>query len=83
MIKRLNITVDENVVEEAKMYAKSQGRSLSGLIEGYLKSLISKQKEESEIDVAVKSLWGSVKSIPKELEYKEVIQEAIIKKHLK
>lgn len=45
MITRLNITVDKTVVEQAKQYASDHGRSLSGLIEEYLKSLISKEKK--------------------------------------
>jgi hypothetical protein len=83
MVTRLNITADKEVVEQAKRYARSQGRSLSGLIEGYLKSLISDQKEDSAIDPVVKSLWGSVKPSTEHKDYKELLQQEIIKKHLK
>ncbi|WP_372947799.1 DUF6364 family protein [Mariniphaga sp.] len=83
MATRLNITVDKTVVEEAKQYAREHGRSLSGLIEEYLKSLISKRKKEIEPGTLVKSLWGSVKPMSGGKDYNELVEEEILKKHLK
>jgi hypothetical protein len=83
MTTRLNITVDKTVVEEAKQYAREHGRSLSGLIEEYLKSLISREKKEFEPGPLVKLLWGSVKPIPEGKDYSELVEEEIFKKHLK
>lgn len=83
MATRLNITLNKTVIENAKQYAKSQGRSLSGLIEEYLKSLTSGENSEPEIDPLVKSMWGSVQSISPSKDYDELIEEEIIKKHLK
>ncbi len=83
MATRLNITVDKTVVEEAKRYAKKQNKSLSSLIEEYLKSLISSRKKEIEPGPLVKSLWGSVKPLPEDKNYNDLIEEEILKKHLK
>jgi len=83
MATRLNITVDKTVIEKAKQYAKEHGRSLSGLIEEYLKSLIFKDKNEFEPGSLVKSLWGSVNSLPEGKDYREAVEEEIMKKHLK
>ena len=83
MATRLNITVDKTVVEGAKQYAREHGRSLSGLIEEYLKSLISRENRDFEPGPLVKSLWGSVKSIPEENDYSELVEEEILKKYLK
>jgi len=83
MATRLNITLNKTVIENAKQYAKSQGRSLSGLIEEHLKSLTSGENRESEIDPVVKSLWGAVQSSSPSKDYKEMIEEEIVKKHLK
>lgn len=83
MTTRLNITVDKTVVEEAKRYAKKQNKSLSSLIEEYLKSLISNRKKEIEPGPLVKSLWGSVKPMPEDKNYTDLIEEEILKKHLK
>jgi len=83
MATRLNITVDKTVVEEAKQYAREHGRSLSGLIEEYLKSLIFNEKKDFEPGPLVKSLWGSVKPMADGKDYSNLIEEEILKKHLK
>jgi len=37
---KLTLTVDKSVIKGAKIYAKSNGRSLSNIVEEYLKSLV-------------------------------------------
>ncbi len=44
MSTKLTLTLDKSVIESAKKYAKSQGRSLSNLIEDYLKAVSVKGK---------------------------------------
>ena len=44
MSVKLTLSIDENVVAEAKDYAKESGKSLSKLIEGYLRGLKNKKK---------------------------------------
>lgn len=63
MRTKLTLTVDKNIIEEAKKYAKANGRSLSNLIEEYLKSLFDLKEEDSSFEISplVNSLWGSVK----------------------
>lgn len=39
MKKKLTLTIDESVIKQAKAYAKKQGRSLSAVVENYLKAL--------------------------------------------
>jgi len=85
MNTKLTLTVDKAIIEEAKKYAKSNGRSLSNIIEEYLKSLIQKEENESEFEISplVESLWGSVKPIPKSTDYKVLLEEELAKKYLK
>jgi hypothetical protein len=69
----------------AKAYAKSQGRSLSKIIEEYLKSIALgktnlKQKELSKI---VKELKGSLKLPNDSKSYKELLEDALIEKYIK
>ena len=40
MSTKLTLTIDKSVIKQAKKYAKSQGRSLSNLIEEYLIAII-------------------------------------------
>ena len=85
MSTKLTLTVDKTIIEKAKKYAKSNGRSLSNIIEEYLKSLTQKEepKEEFEISPLVQSLWGSVKPLPETVDYKEILEEELAKKYLK
>ena len=48
MNTKLTLTVDESIIEKAKLYAKSKGRSLSDVIENYLKLLISEETNTIE-----------------------------------
>ena len=43
MDAKLTLKLDKDVIDRAKEYASSQNRSLSRLIESYLKSLINKE----------------------------------------
>ena len=85
MATKLTITVNKTIIEEAKSYAKSQGRSLSNLIEEYLKSVVHQKSQEDNFEISpiVKSLWGSVKPISNSMDYKDILSEEILKKYSK
>ena len=51
MKNRLNITVDDALVEQAKRYAAKHKTSLSSLIERYLKSLTRPARKKNIIDL--------------------------------
>ena len=74
MDTKLTLKLDKYVIDKAKVYASSQKRSLSRLIESYLKSLIDTDKTDTKNDIVispfVKSLQTGVK-IPVNLDYKE------------
>ncbi len=80
MATKLTLTVEKEVIESAKVYAKKNGRSLSGLIENYLKALVQKEANHEDFSPKVKELMGSIK-LPKDFDYKKELSEAISKKH--
>lgn len=80
MTTKLTLTIEEAVIKTAKNYAQKKGRSLSELIENYLKTLVSKDKDPEELSPKVKKLIGSIK-LPKDFDYKKELEEAINKKH--
>ena len=53
MDTKLTLKLDKHVIDKAKEYAASQKRSLSGMIEAYLKTLISKDKDQSIQDIEI------------------------------
>ena len=80
MDTKLTLNVDKNIVEKAKLYAKSHKISLSQLIESYLASLISKKSGEIEITPLVKSLSGVIE-LDKDFDYKSSYTEYLIEKY--
>ena len=81
MDSKLTLNVDKTVISKAKKYAKSRGRSLSGLVEDYLKFLTaSDQPPETEISPGIKSLMGSIR-IPENADYKKDLAEQLSKKY--
>ena len=61
MNTKLTLTIEQTVIEKAKKYAKDKERSLSNLIENYLKALTNESdSNEIELTPIVKSLKGSL-----------------------
>ena len=73
MDAKLTLKLDKQVIDEAKKYASSHKRSLSRMIESYLKSLSergnSNDNEDIEISPYVKSMSSGI-NIPADLDYK-------------
>jgi hypothetical protein len=82
MTTKLTLTVEKDIIESAKVYAKQNGRSLSALIENYLKALVQKVDTDEDFSPKVKELMGSIK-LPKDFDYKKELTEAISKKYAK
>jgi hypothetical protein len=82
MNTKLTLTIEQNVVNKAKIYAKLNGHSLSDIIENYLK-VITKDGAKSEIEMTpiVKSLRGSFKA-PSNFNYKEELSKNLSKKYM-
>lgn len=82
MNTKLTLTIEQSLIEKAKHYAKSQGRSLSDIVENYLKVII-KEENTKVIDSTpiASSLRGSFKA-PKEFDYKEELAKGLSKKYL-
>ena len=82
MDTKLTLTIEQSIIVRAKKYAKDQGRSLSDLVENYLKLLLSDDYPvQKEIHDVVLDLKGSFQA-PADFDYKQALQEEIIKKHL-
>ena len=84
MDTKLTLKLDKYVIDRAKEYASSQKRSLSGMIEAYLKTLITNDKTQSDIDIEispfVKSLRTGVK-VPADYDYKKAYSDYLAEKY--
>ena len=82
MNTKLTLTIEQAIIEKAKIYAKGKGYSLSNIIENYLKVIT---KEEGTLEMAstpiVKSLRGSFKA-PSNFDYKNELTKDLSEKYL-
>lgn len=81
MTSKLTLTVEKEIIERAKLYAKKTGRSLSGLIESYLESITKESKSEMEITPKLKKIIGAVR-LPKNFNEEQELRAYLEKKHL-
>lgn len=82
METKLTLSIQKELAKSAKEYAKRNGKSLSGIIEGYLRILINSDTQKSEISPKVKDLLGSIK-VEKDFDYKRELQKALAQKYQK
>jgi hypothetical protein len=81
MDAKLTLNVDREIAVSAKLYAKSKGRSLSDLVEDYLRFLTSQvETDQLKISPRVKSLLGSIK-VPEGFDYKKELSDQLNEKY--
>ena len=80
MQTKLTLTIEQNIIIKAKDYAKSKGRSLSELIENYLKVVLEENRNTVEISPSIKKLKGSVK-LPDNFDYKKELTDSLSEKY--
>ena len=78
MATKLTLTIEEEVISSAKKYAQKKGKSLSNLVENYLKSISSKEPDLNAISPKVMKLMGVIK-LPEDFKYKSELGEALSK----
>lgn len=87
MSTKLTITIDPAIIGSAKQYARTRGRSLSNLIEDYLRALVEEQKagtEHKNIEPASKArrLYGILAPLAGDFDYRQTLEEELLKKHV-
>lgn len=70
METKLTLRLNDNVIERAKIYAKSHKISLSKMIESYLDSVTKERDKEDAITPLVESLSGVIE-LPIDYDYKK------------
>lgn len=82
MNTKLTLTIEQTIIEKAKKYANSKGRSLSDIVENYLKAITKEDYKESiELTPVVRSLKGSFKA-PNNIDYKKELSKSLTEKYL-
>ena len=86
MIAKLTLTIDKQVVDKAKTYAKKKNRSISKLVEEYLKTISSNDiasstTQTTKADITEK-ITGMFKKEYKGQEYKDLLEDALLEKNI-
>jgi replicative DNA helicase len=83
MNTKLTLTIEREIIERAKSYAKEKNRSLSDIIENYLKTLTKEDRnnKRKKLNPAVEALKGSFK-MPKDMDYKKELKNRLENKYL-
>lgn len=83
MNTKLTLTIEKDIIQRAKSYAQEKNRSLSDIIENYLKVLTHQDEKVEDIIVnpVVESLRGTFK-MPKNLDYKKELGNRLEEKYL-
>lgn len=82
MTTKLTLTLDNNVIERAKKYAKKNQISLSRLVEFYFKSLTSDKESQIEnLPPITKELTG-IATVETTKSDKELLENALNKRFL-
>lgn len=82
MNTKLTLTLEKEVIEQAKKYASQNGISLSEMVENYFKYLTEFKPEEKieKLSPRIKKLRGIMK-VNSDFDYKKVLDKERSKKH--
>ena len=82
MTTKLTLTMEDTVIDSAKKYAQERGKSLSHLVESYLKSITTKEPKEAILSQKVSKLMGVIQ-LPDDYNYKSELGNLLAKKYSK
>lgn len=82
MNTKLTLTIEKEVIEIAKEYAKEKGQSLSEMVENYFKLITVNRKKvkQKQLSPKVKKLRGIIKT-GDNFDYKQILTEELSKKY--
>ncbi len=82
MNTKLTLIIEQSLIQSAKKYAKRKGRSLSDIIENYLK-VITKENDKQKVETThiARLLRGSFNT-PHSFDYKKELTKILSEKYL-
>lgn len=86
MNTKLTLSLEKEVIEQAKIYAKGTGRSLSEMVESYFKSLSKSDTKEAKMeDMTQKKLdkISGIVKLPLDFDEKKIVLDYLEEKYLR
>ncbi len=84
MDTKLTLKLDKQTIEKAKAYAAAHQKSLSRMVEAFLKSVIDKETKHFEDDIKISPFVSSMRTgvrLPPNLSYKEAYTDYLADKY--
>jgi Family of unknown function (DUF6364) len=84
MQTKLTLSLEKDVIENAKLFAKGTGRSLSEMVENYFRSLTENNtaKTEDLYHAKLNKISGVI-TLPKDFDEKKSMEEYLENKYIK
>ena len=87
MLTKLTLTIEEEIIVQAKKYAQKKHRSVSKIVEDYLKNVSEMEsiqnKELKNIGKRTKNISGMFKNEYKGQSYQDLLESSLAEKYLK
>ena len=82
MNTKLTLTIEKEIIEIAKQYAKEKGQSLSEMVENYFKLVTWERRKikPKELSPRIRRLRGIIK-VAERIDYKTTLTEELSKKY--
>jgi hypothetical protein len=82
MNTKLTLTIEKEVIEIAKAYAKDKGQSLSEMVENYFKLITveRRQIEPAQLSPRIRRLRGIIKT-DEQINHKQMLTEELSNKY--
>lgn len=81
MSVKLTLSLDEKVIEKAKIYAKERKVSLSFLVEQYFQKLAAEYQTEPGLGTSIVEELSGIVTISPDEDYKKEYADYLSKKH--
>ena len=82
MNTKLTLSIEQTMIEKAKKYANGKGRSLTDIVENYLKAITKEDNNESINLTPIVQLLKGTFMAPKGIDYKKELSKRLIEKYL-
>jgi hypothetical protein len=87
MLTKLTLTIEEEIIVQAKKYAQKKHRSVSKIVEEYLKNVSEMENiqniELKNIGKRTKRISGMFKNDYMGQSYKDLLESSLVEKYLK
>ncbi|MBP7284029.1 MAG: antitoxin [Leptospiraceae bacterium] len=86
MNTKLTLNIEQDIIEKAKEYARSKNRSVSNLVEEYLRSLAFVKTKTKKAPILfepiTKELIGMIKvKNPEKINYNDILTKSLLEKY--